>query len=400
MATIKFFIQKKEGIVGIWVRLRDGNIDAKANTKFLINANDWNIKKGIPDNLRQTDLKLLHASLEKFRLRLLNEYNDCFMTEAIDSVWLKNFINPKEVSEVPNKLVEYFSYYEEKKRNEMKPASIKKLNVNKQLLIRMQKKCKRVYLVRDVNEEFKLSFYDYCISESYSINTIARALKFVKTICYHAESNNVEVSKKLAYLQISTVKVDKIFLSNDEQNALKNCDKINKPHLINARDWLLISCETGQRVSDFMRFKKDMIRIEAGKPLIEFTQVKTDKIMTIPLSKKVLEILDKRQGNFPHRISDQRYNEYIKDVCLLAKLETLTKGAIIDKQTKRKKAGIYPKWQLVTSHIGRRSFATNYYGIIPTSLLIGVTGHSTEKMFLEYIGKSDSQKAMQLAEYF
>jgi hypothetical protein len=55
---------------------------------------------------------------------------------------------------------------------------------------------------------------------------------------------------------------------------------------------------------------------------------------------------------------------------------------------------------LVSSHIGRRSFATNNYGRIPTSLLINVTGHSTEGMFLEYIGKSNTEKAIQLAEYF
>lgn len=50
--------------------------------------------------------------------------------------------------------------------------------------------------------------------------------------------------------------------------------------------------------------------------------------------------------------------------------------------------------------IGRRSFATNNYGFIPTSLLFNVTGHSTEAMFLEYIGKTVTEKAIQLAEYF
>jgi hypothetical protein len=75
---------------------------------------------------------------------------------------------------------------------------------------------------------------------------------------------------------------------------------------------------------------------------------------------------------------------------------------IIDKENsvKRKKSGTFEKWELVSSHIGRRSFSTNNYGKIPTSLLIGATGHSSEKMFLEYIGKTDSQKAIQLAEYF
>jgi integrase len=400
MATIKFFIQKKVGTAGIWVRLRDGSIDAKANTKFLTEAGSWNNNKGQPDNLRQTEAKQLQNKLDNFKLKVLNEYNRCVGNEIIDSAWLKNVVTPKESADIPERLVAYFDFYAIQKRNVMKTASITKLNVNKHLLERMQKKYKRVYSIKDVNEDFKLSFYDYCVSEGYSINTIARALKFIKTICYHAESNDVEVSKKLSGLQIGTVKVDKIYLSKDEQALIEQCKEVVKPHHINARDWLIISCEVGQRVSDFLRFNKKMIRYEGGKPLIEFTQVKTAKIMTVPLSKKVMEILSKRDGEFPDKVSDQRYNEYIKDVCQLAKLETPTKGSIIDPKKNRKVAGIYPKWQLVTSHIGRRSFATNNYGIIPTSLLIGVTGHSTEKMFLEYIGKSDSQKAMQLAEYF
>jgi len=170
--------------------------------------------------------------------------------------------------------------------------------------------------------------------------------------------------------------------------------------LTNARDWLLISCETGQRVSDFLRFKKDMIRHENDKPLIEFTQVKTAKIMTVPLSKRVMAILKRRKGQFPRQISDQKYNDYIKAVCKLAGLTYKVKGSLKDPKTNRKKTGTFQKWELVSSHIGRRSFATNNYGRIPTSLLIGATGHSTEKMFLEYIGKSDSDKALQLAEYF
>ncbi len=171
-------------------------------------------------------------------------------------------------------------------------------------------------------------------------------------------------------------------------------------YLDNARDWLVISCETGQRVSDFMRFKSDMIRNEGKVPLIEFTQVKTGKIMAIPLSKRVRAVLEKRGGEFPRRITDQRYNEYIKEVAKIAGITQEIPGSKIDKERKRKVSGVFPKYELVTSHIGRRSFATNNYGHIPTSLLINVTGHATESMFLEYIGKTVTEKAIQLAEYF
>lgn len=60
----------------------------------------------------------------------------------------------------------------------------------------------------------------------------------------------------------------------------------------------------------------------------------------------------------------------------------------------------YPKCKLVASHIGRRSFATNNYGKIPTMYLKEITGHSTEQMFLKYIGKGSKDIAMEMFDYF
>src|SRR5699024_1827492 len=120
--------------------------------------------------------------------------------------------------------------------------------------------------------------------------------------------------------------------------------------------------------------------------------------------------LDKRNGNFPRPISDQRYNDYIKKVCKKAGLNDLMEGkktvCIADdpdnatKNDYRKKIGLCKKYKLVSSHIGRRSFATNYYGKVPTSVLISITGHSTEKMFLKYIHKSETDTAKDALKYF
>ena len=119
----------------------------------------------------------------------------------------------------------------------------------------------------------------------------------------------------------------------------------------------------------------------------------------IPLSKMVLDILEMRGGDFPRKISDQRYNEYIKEIAKEAGLTKLVDGAKQDARNKRKVFGKFPKWELVTSHIGRRSYATNNFGTIPTSLIMTMTGHKSEKEFLKYIGKSETSMAMQLAEY-
>ena len=77
------------------------------------------------------------------------------------------------------------------------------------------------------------------------------------------------------------------------------------------------------------------------------------------------------------------------------KVETVKDSGIY-----RKKTDTYKKHELVSSHIGRRSFATNFYGKIPTTYLIYVTGHSTEQMFLTYIGKSNKDLAMEIGNYF
>ena len=57
-----------------------------------------------------------------------------------------------------------------------------------------------------------------------------------------------------------------------------------------------------------------------------------------------------------------------------------------------------PKYKFISSHICRRSFASNYYDILPLSLLMKITAHSSEKMFRKYIGKTESDSATQMIE--
>lgn len=403
MATIKFFIQSKNNPAGIYVRIRDGKlVDAKAKTKYAISPDNWSSAKGQPKNMSDANAKELHLNLTNLATKILNEFNKIDAGEIIDSQWLKELLYPTEKPEaIPNKLVEYFDYYGMDKSNSVKPSTFKKLNVNKQLLIRFQAATRTTYLIKDVNADFKRKFEEYCRTERYAPNTIARALKFIKTICYHAHNNGIETHYQLNGITVKTEKVDKIFLSNEEIDKIQAAE-MDSEFMENARDWLVISCETGQRVSDFMRFTPEMIRYVGSVPLIEFNQVKTGKTMSVPLSKKVMAILEKRSGSFPRKISDQRYNEYIKLVCKAAGINEPIKGAksvTVDGVT-RKQSGVYPKYELICSHVGRRAFSSNNYGRIPTALLINATGHSTESMFLEYIGKTSTDKALQLAEYF
>jgi integrase len=264
---------------------------------------------------------------------------------------------------------------------------------------------KTILYIRDIDLDFKINFEKFCM-DRYAPNTIARTIRFIKTFCRHAKVNGVETHHQLDSIKAKYHKVDNIYL---DENEIKKIEDLKSSELTdsldNARDWLLISCYCGQRVSDFLRFDKSMIRYEKNKegkikPLIEFTQVKTDKIMTIPIHPKIMDILNKYDGDFPRKISDQKYNKHIKMVCEKADIKTLIHGSLFDHNLKVKVEDDFPKWRMVTSHIGRRSFATNHYGKIPTSFLMHITGHTTEAMFLTYIGKSNKDIAMELTNYF
>lgn len=64
----------------------------------------------------------------------------------------------------------------------------------------------------------------------------------------------------------------------------------------------------------------------------------------------------------------------------------MVKGYKTCERTRRRKLGVYSKYSLISSHDLRRSFATNYFGKIPTPILMQIRGHSKETTFLSYIG--------------
>jgi len=120
-------------------------------------------------------------------------------------------------------------------------------------------------------------------------------------------------------------------------------------------------------------------------------QKKTSKEVIIPCHPLVLAIFrkyDLSPNKLPKSLSNQKFNEYIKEACKEAGLTE--KGRITSKPDLLLCDCIY-------SHTARRSFATNYYlEGFPTIELMRITGHSTESSFLKYIkvGKQESAERL------
>jgi integrase len=415
MASINFLYRSTKENSNLNLRLlfrnngRDYVFGAKTNvkaSKYYWTKQHKKKSKDIEVTNKQTDINNELNKIENHVLKAFNSVN----TEAINKEWLQtqidNYYNPIKETTIPSNLIDYIDFYIDYRKHEITETNKSKCRVIKNKLIKYETFIGKKILIKNINDIFKNEFVNYQKERMYSQNTIQREFVTIKTFCKHARYLGIETHSQLDALRIDRQKVDKIYLTLEDLTKIENISKNQlTDNLDNAKDWLIISCYTGQRVSDFMRFTDEQIRIEDGKHLIEFTQNKTDKIMTVPLHNKVLEILKKRKGKFPYKISDQKYNDFIKRVCELAEINEHTIGSKLLETKKgsgvyRKQSGTFKKYELVTSHIGRRSFATNFYGTIPTTFLIYITGHSTESMFLNYIGKSNKDLALEITKYF
>jgi integrase len=124
---------------------------------------------------------------------------------------------------------------------------------------------------------------------------------------------------------------------------------------------------------------------------------KTKQQVIIPLHPTVKAILEKYNYHLPFTISNQKFNDYLGEVCEKADIkEQYTKS--ITKAGKREvKAGA--KHKFITSHSARRSFATNAFkrGISPY-LIMSITGHKTETEFMKYLKVTAEERAEMFAK--
>lgn len=407
MATIKFEVRSKKK-KGCAVSLRFSNgkhATYRATTRLLIDKINWNEKKGQAYE-RTHNLKNLNTDLHNLRAYIFNENNNYKGT--IDAQWLNINIDKYYGRYVlkTNSLIYWADKYlislKNKHEQGEKSSNYKKFNTIKRKLESFEKHTKKEYDVIDVNLDFREVFINYLLKnkkQKLARNTVGRYLRFVKTICKYAEANSIIVSPQLQLFKGFTVKALTVTLNFEDLEKLKN-KYLELSRLANARDWLLLGCHSGQRVSDLLNLTQSNIKTRNNLKVIELVQKKTKKPVIIPVTKNIERILKIRNGKFPKKISHQRFNEYIKEVCELAEINELIEGGKIDKKTKRKKIGKYPKHELITSHVMRRSFSTNYFGKMPTSYIIGMTGHSTEHQFMEYVGKKSLDLLADTANYF
>ncbi|MEY2702628.1 MAG: hypothetical protein RLY43_1264 [Bacteroidota bacterium] len=413
MATVKYLLQNSSVNSNIYVRFSiNRKTVLKRKTGLVINSADWSSERSQP-KMSRDDLKSIKSKLDYLALFIQEAYNtDISKGVDFNGDWLQYVIdvfnNKTPVVEL-DVLTNYIEKYKDEapfKTNSkcgtgLSTGRISNIKLFKSTILRYEKEClnSQKILIKNIDIQFAEDFKIWLSKQGYSISYIGKNIANLNTMCNDAFKNGIETNKQIKNIKAVSEKrkpEDIVYLSIEEQQKIKETELTSTAY-INARKWLLLGCLIGQRGGDLLSLTPDNIKERQGRKIIELVQQKTGKQVAIPISDKAMEYVE---NEFPYKISLARFNEYIKKICEKAEINKPTTGLINEEGKKGKVKTTLPKWKTISSHVCRRSFATNYYTKIPTPLLMNITAHSTEKVFLAYIGKTTYDNAFQILDYF
>ena len=242
----------------------------------------------------------------------------------------------------------------------------------------------------DIDVSFYNGFIAYLQGLNYATNTIGHKIVALKAVLNAAKERKINECSNYSGHLFHTVSEESqtVYLDENELDFLYKLDLSKDERLDRTRDLFLVGCWTGLRFSDVTRIKPEFIQND----ILTIVQQKTGGRVAIPLHPVVKSILEKYNGNLPECVSNQKFNAALKDLGRYADLnervfKSITKGG-------QKETTVYKKWELITSHTARRSFATNLYKSgFPSISIMQITGHKTEKAFLKYIKVTTEEHA-------
>ncbi|HEX8314126.1 MAG TPA: phage integrase SAM-like domain-containing protein [Flavisolibacter sp.] len=225
-----------------------------------------------------------------------------------------------------------------------------------------------------------------------SHNSIAKDIRMLKIFMNKAvglgyTGNLAFKHEDFTYSEEAT---DAVYLKEAEISKLFRY-KPTSEKLENVKDMFVFGCLVGLRFSDYSNVKPENIIDEDGELFLKIKTQKTGELVYIPCHPIVLQIFYKYGRNtnrLPKSISNQKFNEYIKEVCKAANFDQA--GRLTTHPEKL-------LYECISSHTARRSFATNLFlEGFPVMEIMKITGHTTEKAFMKYIrvSKLDSAKRL------
>lgn len=431
MANISFKLRGKGETVNLCFRLREGkNIDLLHTSDIKVDVSKWDNKKNTlkgTTTIGKSEFESKVSRLKKIIYDVFDYLDKDTITNASFNLEIDKRLHPEKYKPkvVIDSLFKFIEKFIKEAPNRKDKKTGRNLTYNNIQQYKATEKHLRAFAKDITKNDFKFEeidqiFYDgfvaylqkeipdidsngkpklnekeepILLKESFTANSVGKHIRVLKLMLNEATIQGYNISTYYNTFHVFTEETDTIYLNESELQLLKDKDFINTPYLDRVRDWFLLLAWTGCRFSDLEKVGKTDIQ----DGFISFRQQKTNTKVTIPLHPVVLEILEKYGYNLPDPISNQRFNEYIKEATKLAGINameaiTITKGGKLQTE-------LYPKYELISSHTGRRSFCTNMYKRgLPTLMIMSISGHKTEKSFLKYIKVKQSEHAEMMSK--
>ncbi len=188
---------------------------------------------------------------------------------------------------------------------------------------------------------------------------------------------------------LKVLKKPVVFLTHDEFKRVLACELKGMADV--ARDIFVFCCVTSLRVSDAMALKWGSVKDD----YFEVVTKKTDCRLHIDLNRESRRILEKYRGRCDDfclpRLALPNLNDYIKRVCRDC---GITDKVVVSQYYGGRKVDVeFEKWELMSSHCGRRTFICNalHFGV-PAHVVMKWTGHRDYYSMRPYIDVADADR--------
>lgn len=247
-------------------------------------------------------------------------------------------------------------------------------------LIYFEERNKTTLQFDDITSEFYNEFVDF-LYESSSNNTVGSIIKNLKTFMKWTQKMRFHVNNDYKeFKPPSSEPIYSIVLTKEELERIINL-KTNIPAIEFAKLFMIVNCRIGLRSIDLIELIKEF---ELNSNKIRFFQNKTSSLQTLVIPEDVIIMIRRLKELFTDGLSRDYINDKLREIGKMVgmnEIETSVKFYGSKRVIVKK-----PRWNLLTTHVGRRTFATRAMEKrIPIHVIMEFTGHKTLASFQRYV---------------
>jgi len=410
MASVTAFIRvstKKATKANVRFRISDGRaIQLFYKSEIEISPNAWNPKKQeVKAGIIFTGREAFNDSITERKKSILRAYNDqvdkTALTSEILEVKIDQVLHPEKYKPEELAPITFFDRFKQYIEDAPVSAGRKKhlwTTYNK------SKSFKPETTLENLDVQYLTDFQNFLLGDcNLSKNTVISELRRLRAFYGYAIKHGWTYNYPFKSFSIGAESFgDPIFITVEERDKLFNAT-IESDRLSRVRDLFVFQCLIGCRVGDLIKLKKSNIVNGCVEYIAAKTKDEKTRVARIPLTSKAKEILSRynlENGDLLPYITDQKYNEYIKELFKLKGIEINRIVTIADPKTRQSKQISIA--EVASSHMARRVFVGSLHRKgVKNEIIASMSGHTKDsKAFSRYynIEQQDQEVAMKLIE--